>query len=400
LHKYYAFGNNINSKQIPSIDCEDFCTESIATSHQINQKREAAVIYLDNAATTSTISLLKTYHNPSSPHALGIKAERALRGARKMVTIALGTTGYIPSPEEVIFTSGGTEANNLAILGYTLANQRHGASLDCAPQEHPSILAPIRFAYEREWASANGSCKAHLLSITHVNHETGDINDINTIAAAFKKENPGAVIHIDGAQGFCKEIINLQNIDMYSISGHKCHGPTGTGALWVKKGIRLTPLQYGGGQEDNMRPGTENVSAIIQFSEAAATLTQEMQNNHAHVANLKSILLSLQDNLPDVQVNSHSTNVSPYILNISFLGIKGEILVHALSEKGIYASMGAACNSRKRTPSTLETMGFTREVAQSAIRFSFSPYNTTDETTKAAEIVFDTVNHLRSVIRK
>jgi len=366
------------------------------------------MIYFDNAATTPPISSPEIFYNPSSPHALGIKAERALRDARKTITAALGLTANpLPSPDEITFTSGGTESNNLAILGYTLANMRHSVNLISAPHEHPSILAPIRFAQERGWATGETDLKANcevsganLICISHVNHETGDINDIGTIAKEIKKNNPSAIIHVDGAQGFCKEPISLHDIDMYSFSGHKCHGPTGTGGLWVRKGLRLTPFMHGGGQENHLRAGTENVAAIAQMAEAAKTMSQQLQTNHTHVAKLKTIMLGLQNTLPDVHVNALCESVSPYILNMSFTGIKGEILVHALSEKGIYVSMGAACNSRKRAPSALEVMGFSPEIAKSAIRFSFSPLNHVSEAEQAHDIVAETVKRLRHVIRK
>ena len=365
------------------------------------------MIYFDNAATTSSIITPKTFYNPSSPHALGINAERALRDARKTIAAALSLanrpsssrkpTNTAPMPEEIIFTSGGTESNNLAILGFALANQRHGANLVSAPYEHPSILAPIRFAAERGWSTTHPG-NATLLSISHVNHETGDINDISVIAAETKKNNPNAVIHVDGTQGFCKELINLQEVDIYTFSGHKIHGTAGVGGIWIRKGIRLTPLLHGGGQEGGLRSGSENVTGIVQMAEAAATLSQYLSDNRTHVAKLKSILLSMRDSLPGAQENSLTPEVSPYILNMSFPGIKGEILVHALSEKGVYVSMGAACNSRKRAQSSLELMGFAPQIAESAIRFSFSPYNTLVEAHAARDIIIKTVKQLQKVI--
>lgn len=358
------------------------------------------MIYFDNAATSPPINIPQLFHNPSSPHALGINAERALRDARKKIAAILGST----DPDEVIFTSGGTESNNLAILGYALANSRQNINLISTPHEHPSILAPIKFAYERNWGTPHTklvipTTGPALVSISHVNHETGDINDINAIASDIKKIKPGAAIHIDGAQGFGKESVCLQNIDMYSFSGHKFHGPMGVGGLWIKKGIRLTPLQHGGGQENNMRSGTENVPAIVQMAIAAESACQNFTNNHTHVAQLNSIIRNLKSDLKDVTVNNLGGETSPYILNMSFLGVKGEVLVHALSEKGVYVSMGAACRSRKRAKPALELMGFAPEVAQSAIRFSFSPINTIEEATHAREIIFDLVKQFRKLMK-
>ena len=358
------------------------------------------MIYFDNAATTRCINNSQEFYNPSSPHSLGIKAERALRAARNTVATVLGCAS-----SEIIFTSGGTESNNLAILGCALANARQGLYMISAPYEHPSLLAPIQFASERGWGKSQISQAIDcippgnvLASISHVSHETGDINNINTISESIKKLNPSAIIHIDGAQGFCKEDVCLRNVDLYSFSGHKCHGPVGTGGLWVRKGVRLTSLMHGGGQENGLRSGTESVSSIVQLADAVDTMHKGLSANRIHVANIKSVILGLKDVLPDVFVNSLGVDISPYILNMSFLGVKGEVLVHALSEKGLYVSMGAACRSRKRSQSALSLMGFTHEIAESAIRFSFSPYNTLAEAELALNIIFDEVSRLRKVL--
>ena len=357
------------------------------------------MIYFDNAATTSPIYTPQIYHNPSSPHALGIKAERALSDARNKISKIINCAS-----DEIIFTSGGTESNNLAILGYSLSHCKQKTNLISTPYEHPSILAPIQFAHSRGWANASINTLFQtpsgnvLVAISHVNHETGDIFDINTIADSIKKDNPTALIHVDGVQGFCKEAVCLDNIDLYSFSGHKCHGPTGVGGLFIRKGIKLTPLISGGKQENNRRSGTENVSGIVQMAEAAEKLNHEIPANHLHVSNIKAIFISLSDALSDININSIGSHTSPYILNISFLGVKGEILVHALSEKDIYVSMGAACNSRKNSRSALELMGFEPQIAQSAIRLSFSPFNTLCEAEIARDVIIKEVKRLRRIL--
>jgi len=366
------------------------------------------MIYFDNASTTLPITSPSILYNPSSPHALGLTAERALRNARCAIDSMFNC-----SNSEIIFTSGGTESNNHGILGYTLAHMKRSVSLISSPYEHPSILAPIKFAADRGWASSYKTICPHnsdneykipegnvLISISHVNHETGDIHDISAISSLMKKQNPTAVIHVDGVQGFCKEHICIDGIDMYTFSGHKCHGPTGTGGLWIKKGITLTPLLHGGGQEFNKRSGTENVSAITQMAESVEILHKNKDVNHAHVSAIKEIIISLKNALPDVFVNKLTNHVSPYILNISFLGVKGEVLVHALSEKGIYVSMGAACRSRKNAKPALLLMGFTPEIAESAIRFSFSHLNTIEEANLARDIIIEQVKRLRGVLGK
>ena len=358
------------------------------------------MIYFDNAATTLPLSKPHDiYYNPSSPHNLGIISERRLRNAREKIAAILNC-----NVNELIFTSGGTESNNIAILGYALSNTRQDVNLLCLPYEHPSITAPMQVAHERGWAiysalNYNNIPDGNILcSLSHVNHETGDIHDIKMITTIIKNKNPKAIIHIDGVQSICKEDLWLENIDLYSFSGHKCHGPSGTGGLWIRKGLRITPIIHGGGQENGLRAGTENVTGLVNMAEAIIIMHKNLYNNHRHVYSIKEILMQLCDDLPDVTINTYRSLLhgndadyicgsSPYILNMSFLGIKGEVLVHALSRKDIHVSMGAACNRNKRVKTALEQMGFSTAIADSAIRFSFSAYNTKKE----AEIVRDTV---------
>jgi len=363
------------------------------------------MIYFDNAATTPL--LLHTTEdllgNPSSPHAIGIAAERKLTHAREDISQILNC-----APKEITFTSGGTESNNLALIGFAIANQRKAITFMAQPWEHPSILEPLKFIKQQGLANVciapyqewhNDKTQIRLAALSHIHHETGDINDISAIAARLKKDNPHTILLIDGVQGFCKEPAHLSNIDMYTFSAHKCHGPTGTGGLMVRSNIRLVPLLHGGGQENKLRAGTENVNGIVQMANTAKQLWQKQAENHKHVAGIKSKIMGLESQLPHVTVNARH-NTSPYILNMSFLGIKGEILVHLLSEKGIYVSMGAACRSRKNTKTALEAMGFSPEIADSAIRFSFSHLNTMEEANTATQIIRDSVTHMRNVLGK
>jgi len=370
------------------------------------------MIYFDNASTTQQIGSPSSFFNPSSPHSLGIKADRALRDARIRISsifnclnlqssnYSISNTTPTFSHDDFIFTSGGTESNNLAILGFALSNIRKCPSLVFSPYEHPSIIAPINFACERKWAQgANINAIPQgtaLITISQVNHETGDINNIRNLVSWIKENNPSAIIHVDGAQGFCKEKLCFDSVDMYSFSGHKVHGPVGVGGLWVRKGIPLTPQLHGGGQEKGLRSGTENVAGIIQMTEAIEFLANAIEVNHAHVTAIKQIMLGLAK-LTDVTINTLGDNSSPYILNMSFLGVKGEVLVHALSEKGLFVSMGAACRSRKSSKSALELMGFSSEAAKSAIRFSFSHLNTLEEAATACELVSTEVKRFRKM---
>ncbi|MCL1842447.1 MAG: aminotransferase class V-fold PLP-dependent enzyme [Defluviitaleaceae bacterium] len=366
-------------------------------------------IYFDNAATTPALPFSqKTFWgNPSSPHGKGLRAERALKEARE--TIA----GIFNCREnEIVFTSGGTEANNLAIMGFALANKRRNAGIFSEPWEHPSITLPANYAHEL-WLTESPAAESHalktpaakthsgirLVSFSHVSHETGDVTDIAQKSAALKKENPETIIHVDGIQAFCKEPPDISNVDIYTFSGHKFHGGGGVGGLFLRGGTRILPLTLGGEQESGLRSGTENVHGILQMTAAAKKLSAQIWENHKQVSAVKAEMLNLLSDLPDVVVNALGENVSPYILNLSFMGLRGETLVNLLSEKGIYASMGAACRSRKKRNSLLEAMGFSEERAKSAVRFSFSFLNTVEEAAVVRQIIIDTVSQLRRVLR-
>jgi len=353
------------------------------------------MIYFDNAATTAPLPFCENvWGNPSSPHMLGIAAERKLNQARAELAKILQC-----APEEMIFTSGGTESNNLAIIGLAIANRRKDTTFVAEPWEHPSILEPLKYIAERSYAKVqlvphsnwhDGPNKT-VAVISQINHETGDINDIGKMTK--KITNP--VIIVDGVQGFCKEACDLSGIAMYTFSAHKAHGPGGCGGL-VKRKVRIVPLMHGGGQENKMRPGTENVSGIAHMANSAKILESNRASNHQSVTMVKTILSELAHTLPHVAVNSLGAQVSPYILSVSFLGVRSGVLVNLLAEKGLCVSMGAACNSKKKEKPALEAMGFSAELAQSAIRFSLSHLNTLEEAAHAKRVVAECVTHLRN----
>jgi len=362
-----------------------------------------AFIYFDNAATTEPFPLhVVPMYNPSSPHGLGIHAERMLHDARKKI----GTVMGISKPaKEIIFTSGATEANNLAIFGSANVHRRKDFSVCITGFEHPSILEPIMHMKtlglaavhvgEQQWHLASGTV---LYCLSHINHETGDILDIQSAAQHIKSHNPNAIILIDGAQAFCKMPMDLAGIDFYSFTGHKIHAIPGVGGLYVRESMRIEPLVFGGGQEFGLRSGTENLLGITHMADCAEKLYTHQEAHHARVYAVKTILSSLAAELPNVTINTQTENVSPYILNMSFNAVRGETLVHALSEKGIYISMGAACRSRKKSASLLEVMGFDHDTSMSAVRFSFSHLNTEDQAYEAKEMIKSTVTMLRRVM--
>ena len=355
-------------------------------------------IYFDNAATTPTIPFTHEglLANPSSPHVAGIEAERKLTLAREEIARILNS-----NMQDIIFTSGGTESNNIALLGFAFANLRKDVTFLAEPWEHPSILEPLKYIKEKGLANVhtspreqwnNVSSPTRLAAISHINSETGDINPVASIAEKLKAENPCTTVVVDGVQGFCKEKIQLDNIDIITFSAHKFHGPAGVGGLAICPGIRLMPLMYGGGQEKKLRPGTENVHGVLHMVEALR-FSQKTNN----VATIKHILSEIAK-LPNVFINEQAARQSPYILNMSFMGIKSEPLVHLLSEKGLYASTGAACRTRKNSKSPLVLMGFSQERADSAVRFSFSALNTVEEAHAAKAIIIECVNYMRSVL--
>jgi cysteine desulfurase len=373
------------------------------------------MIYLDNAATTQPFMFENNEHfyaNPSSPHQLGIAAERSMQKARQELCNILHC-----KLNELIFTAGGTESNNLMIIGYALAHMKKNKANQLAnlltifaePWAHPSVLAPIQYIIEQGMGTACiapmqkwdiPKTGAVLVCLSHVNHETGDMTNIVSTSQNIKKENPAAIIFTDGAQGFCKDIHQAEAVkfsDAYSFSGHKFHAPTGIGCLMVREGVSLAPLFYGGGQENGLRAGTENVNAMLHIAQTATYLQASCEENSTFIAKLKDEFLKITHALTGVKINALTENVSPYIVNLSFLGTRGEVLVHMLSEKGVHVAMGAACKSRKKDKSILATMGFPREISESALRFSFSHKNTMDEIEKTKEILIACVQQVRKV---
>lgn len=364
-------------------------------------------IYFDNASTALPEYQCSEGHfgNPSTTHFLGMKAYTALNEAKKVICQILGCEN-----DELVLTSGGTESNNLAIIGYACAHKRNNVCFASFPWAHPSVTHAIkqvgflgfgRFStlkssnFDETWLSVG----ANFISIPQICHETGDKYDVEKIAYRLKQLNPKNIVHIDGVQGFCKEKLNLKNIDLYSFSGHKIHGPGGTGGLFVKKGVRLLALLYGGGQEMGLRAGTPNTHGAVSLAAAAKKLNDSLDANRTTVSEVKAELLKLVDEVDDVYVNSFSES-SPYVLNLSFIGAKGEVLVNMLSEKGVYVSTGAACKVSKKDIPALVLMGLDKKRADSAVRFSFSHYNTTSEAILVRKAVIDCVLELRNIRRQ
>lgn len=346
------------------------------------------MIYLDNASTTKPLEAVKkavedgitNFGNPSSLHGLGLSAEKTVTASKENIARALGVM-----PKNIYFTSGGTESNNTAILGYAFANKKRGTHVITTKIEHPSVLEPFSVLEKNGFSVSyldvdeNGEISLGqleemltpdtiLVSVMAVNNETGVIQPYSELKSVMKRKSPKAVLHIDGVQGFLKVDIKpkAMGIDLLSISAHKIGGIKGCGALYIGDNVHINPIIVGGGQQKNMRSGTENVVGIAAFGAAVENYTPVLK------AVREELKKKLEENIENIKINGDENN-SGYVLNVSFRGIKAEILLHSLEAKGIYVSTGSACSSNKPMPShVLTAMGCTKQEIEGAIRISFS----------------------------
>lgn len=351
--------------------------------------------YLDNSATTRVLPeaagealrlMTECYGNPSSLHTMGFMAKKELDAARETVAHRLGAL-----PEEVVFTGGGSEANNLAILGAARARKRLGRHIVTTMIEHDSVLNAVR-QLETEGFTAtylapgpNGSVDPReleeavgpetvLVSMMLCNNETGALLPVQAAARAIKRKKAPAVLHTDCVQAFCKLDFTVKGLgaDMCTVSGHKVHGPKGVGALYVKKGVRLLPIIHGGGQERGLRSGTESLPLIGAFAKAVE-LAPKAGEAMEKVGELRELLLKGLAQIPGIEVNSPEDGL-PYIVNLSAMGVRAETMLHFLAQRGVYVSAGSACGKAKPSH-VLEAMGLPRERVSSAIRVSFSRFS-------------------------
>ena len=377
------------------------------------------MIYLDNSATTRTLpqaaqrammAMTQEFYNPSSAYSPAVAAEKAVNAAR--ATLA-GTINA--SAEEIIFTGGGTESNNMAIFG-ALEAIRGSGRIIVGATEHPSVYEPFRSLekrYDVRVAEVDGQGHIDvnalsrlitpdtlLVSIMQVNNEVGTINDIPAIYKLIKTKTRGALLHVDGVQGYLRVPFSAKNCDMYTISGHKFHAPKGVGALYVKKGVRIAGGQVGGGQENGLRSGTTNTPGILGMETAALDYVQHAEEYFYRMMQCKQQLYNNLMSIPDVVINGPlPAQGAPHILNMSFMGVGGEVLLHALDERGILVSTGSACSAHKKGKNRLLTaMDVVGERQEGAIRFSLSHDNTIaemDETTEAIGTLLTTLRRFR-----
>lgn len=379
------------------------------------------MLYLDNSATTKTdkqvIKVMaevaeKYFGNPSSLHQKGLESERLLNQSREIIADFLGVL-----PEEIIFTSGGTEGDNLALKGIAFAYQNRGKHLITTKIEHPAIINAClqleQFGFETTYLDVDQDglinpehLKAAirddtiLVSIMQVNNEVGSIQPLAEIGEIIKQHNQ-IFLHVDAVQGFAKIPLPLKSwaVDLAAYSGHKIHGPKGIGILYVRKGIRLLPLLAGGGQERNTRSGTENLPAIVGLAKACQLAKEISVEDVQKMAQYKrKCLTRLENDFPQVVANGPTDqNGSPYILNLSVPGLKGEVLLHALEEEAIYVSTGSACSSKKDIFSpVLMAMGLDKKIIDSSIRVSFTFGTTWEDIEKFLAALRTALDNLKS----
>ncbi len=371
--------------------------------------------YLDNSATTAVCdaavaamvqAMTTTFGNPSSLHRLGIAAEGAVQTARGQVAALMGA-----SAEQVVFTSGGTEANNLAVLGAAAAKARGTRKAVTTMGEHSSVAACFDELEKQGWQvirvplrpdgtvlpqDIEEACEADtaLVSAMTVNNETGALLDIADTVKRVKRKAPQALFHTDAVQAAGKLTLKAERwgVDLMTVSSHKIHGPKGCGALYIRKGVRVLPRQVGGGQERGLRSGTEGVPAIVGFGAAAAALPP-MTEQRERYDTLREALLDGVADIPDVRLHIPQNRV-PYIVNLSVMGFRSETLLHFLAERDVYVSGGSACSKGKLSP-VLTAMGLPEREVDAALRISFSHTNTKEEVEQLCAVLHEAASTLR-----
>ncbi|MEH7304424.1 cysteine desulfurase family protein [Neobacillus drentensis] len=380
------------------------------------------MIYFDNSATTkpfkevldSFVTVSSEYYgNPSSLHSMGAQAEKLLSQAREQVSKFLKV-----KPSEIYFTSGGTEGNNLAIKGSALLHKNRGRHLITSSVEHPSVRSAMEQLEQEGFevtylpvdeygrirvADLEKAIKKEtiLVSIMHVNNEVGTVQPIKEIGDLLKRY-PTILFHVDAVQSIGKIPVSLyeNRIDFCSISAHKFHGLKGTGAIFIREGARLAPLFSGGNQERKLRSGTENVAGVVAMAKAWRMTLIKADEGLDRMKEIQSVLRKGLIEIEGVQIHTPQKNAAPHILNFSLTGIKSEVFIHSLEQKGIFVSTTSACSSKKKSPSkTLLEMGVPESLAESAIRISLSFQNRMEEAITALEAFKDSANQLRKVMK-
>lgn len=381
--------------------------------------------YLDNSATTFVFdsvrdvmvrTMTEDFGNPSSLHRKGVEAERYVKMARETIARQLKA-----EEKEIVFTSGGTESNNMALFGAAFANQRSGNHLITTGIEHASVSNPLKFLAQQGFrvtvlpVDERGVVRLEaleealdeetiLVSVMYVNNEIGSVQPVDEIAKLVHAKNPQILFHVDAIQAFGKYVIRpeREGIDLLSVSGHKIHGPKGSGFLYIRDRAKVRPLILGGDQQKGMRSGTENVPGIAGLGEAAAQIYRDHEARVGRLYGLKERLIEGLSGIEGVRVNSpRGREGAPHIVSVSFAEVRAEVMLHALEEKGIYVSSGSACSSQhsKTYSATLTGIGLPRELLDCTLRFSFSIFTTEEEIDYTLEVLERLVPMLRNYRR-
>ena len=382
-------------------------------------------IYFDNSATTQVIprvsdvvvrAMTQEYGNPSSLHMKGYGAEKLVKSARETIASALKV-----NEKEIIFTSGGTESDNMALIGCAMANRRAGNHLITTAIEHPAVLSAMAYLEEQGFRVTYLPVDEHgivrgedlqaaltpetiLVSIMYVNNEIGSVQPIAALSKIVKDYKSSILFHSDAVQAFGKYSIRpaREGIDLLSVSAHKFHGPKGVGFLYIKDKTKIKPLLHGGGQQRDLRPSTENVPGIAGMAEAVRYCYEDMTGKRQRMYELKAHFVAGVQALEGTHIHGYcDENSAPHVVSVGFEGVRSEVLLHALEDRGIYVSSGSACASNHPAVSgTLKAIGSEEKYLDSTIRFSFSDLNTIEEADACLAALGELLPALRRFRRK
>ena len=382
-------------------------------------------VYFDNSATTRCYDSVKDivvkamtedFGNPSAMHLKGVEAEKYIKSSAESLARLLKV-----QEKEILFTSGGTESDNLALIGAAFANKRSGNHIITTSVEHPAVSQPALFLQEQGFevtylpVDSRGVVKMDalkavlredtiLVSVMYVNNEVGAVMPVEEIAALVHEKSPKALFHVDAIQAFGKYRIypKKMGIDLLSVCGHKIHGPKGVGFLYINEKAKIQPQILGGGQQGGMRSGTDNVPGIAGLGAAAVEIYKNLEENVENMYRLKEHIAQGLEKIGDIRINGMDLREgAPQILSISVMGVRSEVLLHSLEERGIYVSAGSACSSHKRKPSaTLAAMGMSKDQIESTVRLSFCEENTIEEADYFLQVMGELVPMLRRYSRR
>jgi len=382
-------------------------------------------VYLDNSATTKCLPevaalmthiLCEDYGNPSSMHRKGVESEKYVRYAKEVIAKCMKV-----QEKEILFTSGGTESDNIALIGGAYANYRAGRHIITTRIEHPAVLQTCAYLEEQGFqitylpVDTNGVIRLSdlekamtrntiLVSIMHTNNEVGAVQPIEQAGNLIKRMNPSTLFHVDAVQGFgkCRIYPKRMNIDLLSVSAHKIHGPKGVGFLYINEKAKVRPILFGGGQQKGMRSGTENVPGIAGMAKAIEEIFVDFEPKINYLYSIKERFVKGVGTIEGIRLNGPvGRDGAPHIVSVSIQGVRSEVLLHALEDKGIYVSAGSACSSNKPSVSaTLKAIGVEKQYLDSTLRFSFSLYTTEEEIDYTVSCMRELIPMLRHYSRK